>query len=91
MFILFTIYCPEILSGSEFGNKNSFAKKSECREENSPTPAKKFLGFVKRFSEFARGIYKTCDCSFLNFVLIIVVVAFSIIQFILFLHFASNK
>ena len=36
-------------SGSEFGNKNSFAKKFECSEENSPPQAKKFWGFCEAF------------------------------------------
>ena len=42
------------MSGSEFGNKNSFTKKSEDIKENSPPHAKRFLGFVKHFSKFAK-------------------------------------
>ena len=70
------------LAGSEFGNKNSFAKKFERSEEYSPLQAKKILGFVKRFSKFARGIYETCDRNFFNLALTFVVVAFSIVKFI---------
>ena len=44
---------------SEFGNKNSFAKNSDRSEESSPPQAKKCLGFLKRFGEFAKGIYET--------------------------------
>ena len=49
-----------------------------------------FLGFVRCFSKFTRGIYKTCYCNFFNLAIIIVIV-FSIIQFILFLRFADNN
>ena len=76
-----------IKTGSKFGNKNSFAKKFERSNENSPSQAKIFLGFVKHFSEFAKGIYETCDCNFFNLALVV----FSIVQFILFLCFASNN
>ena len=56
------VYCNKLLSfskslinpGSEFGNKNSFTKKSEHSEENSLPQAKKCLGFVKRFIEFEK-------------------------------------
>ena len=48
------------------------------------------MGLVKRFSEFAKGIYETCGCNFFN-LSIIVVVVFSIVQFILFLCFARNN
>ena len=48
-----------------------------------------FLGFVRCFSKFTRGIYKTCYRNFFNLAIIIVV--FSIIQFILFLRFADNN
>ena len=51
--------------------------------------AKTFLGFVKDFGEFAKGIYETCN--FFNFALIIVVVAFAIVRLILFLHFTGNN
>ena len=47
------------------------------------------MGLVKRFSEFAKGIYETCR-NFFN-LSIIVVVVFSIVQFILFLCFARNN
>ena len=47
------------------------------------------MGLVKRFSEFAKGIYETCGRNFFN--LSIVVVVFSIVQFILFLCFARNN
>ena len=77
-------------TGSEFGNKNSFAKKPERSEESSPPQAKTFLGFLKCFSELAKGIYKTCDRNIFNLALITVAV-FSILQFILFLRFASNN
>ena len=48
-------------AGFEFENKSSFANKSEHGEEHSPAQAKTFLGFVKGFSEFAKGIYETCN------------------------------
>ena len=48
--------CGLMISGSEFGNKNSFAKKSVRSEDNRPPHAETFLGFVKRFGEFAKGI-----------------------------------
>ena len=60
-----------IKTGSKFGNKNSFAKKFERSNENSPSQAKIFLGFVKHFSEFAKGIYETCDCNFFNLALVV--------------------
>ena len=51
------------------------------------------MGFVKRFNEFVKGIYETCDLIFFNVVLVVVVVVvvvvLSTVQFILFLHFAS--
>ena len=47
--------------------------------------AKKFLGFVKRFSEFEKGIYETGNCH-LHYSC-----CFSILHFILFLHVASNN
>ena len=76
-------------AGFEFENKSSFANKSEHGEEHSPAQAKTFLGFVKGFSEFAKGIYETCN--FFNFALIIAVVAFSIVRLILFLHITGNN
>ena len=60
-----------IKTGSKFGNKNSFAKNFERSNENSPSQAKIFLGFVKHFSEFAKGIYETCDCNFFNLALVV--------------------
>ena len=66
-------------------------KKSEHSEENSLLQAKTFFGFVKRFSEFANRIYETFDHNLLNLAIVIVVVVFSIVQLILFLHFASNN
>ena len=62
-----------ILAGSEFGNKNSFAKKSKRSEKDSLPQAKIFLSFVKRFSEFAKRIYETRNPNFFNFKLIVVV------------------
>ena len=50
---------------------------------------KNFRGSAKRFSEFAEGIYKTYDFNFFNLAPIVLVV-FLIVQFILFLRFASN-
>ena len=60
-------------SGSECGNKNDLAKKSDYSKENSLPQAKKCLGFGKRFSKFAKGIYETCDRNFFNLALTIVV------------------
>ena len=62
-----------VFAGSEFENKNSFAKKFECSKQNSLPPAKKFLDFPKRFSGFAKGIYGTCDRNFFNLITISVV------------------
>ena len=58
-------------------------------EKYSLPQAKKCLGFVKHFSEFAKGIYETCDRNFFNLALIAAV--FSIVKFILFLRFACNN
>ena len=78
------------MQGSNFGNKTSYAKKIQMQQaENRQHWLKKSLGFVKCFSEFAKGIYETCDHAFFNLANIIVV--FSIVQFILFLHFARNN
>ena len=63
-----------------FENKNSFAKKFECSEENSLPQAKIFFDFPKRFSGFARGIYGTYDRNFFNLITISVVVFISIIH-----------
>ena len=48
------------------------------------------MGLVKRSSEFAKGIYETCGRNLFN-LSIIVVVVFSIVQFILFFCFARNN
>ena len=79
-----------ICQGPNLETKMPSQKKSERREENSPPQAKRFLGFAKRFSEFAKRIYETCDRNFFNLTIIVVVV-FSIVQFILCLRFASNN
>ena len=68
-------------AGSEFVNKNSFAKKSDHSKENSLLQAKHFLGFVKGFSESVKGIYETCNCNFFNLAIIIV---FPTLQFMLY-------
>ena len=68
------------MSGPEFENKNSFAKKSVHSEDDAPLQAKTFLGFVKHFSEFAKGIYVICSRNYFNLALIV----FAIVQFILF-------
>ena len=67
----------EATTGSECGSKSSFAKKSECSEENSLPQAKMFWGFMKRFSKFTKGIYETGDRNFFNLTLSIVVVFLS--------------
>ena len=74
----------------QFGNENSSAKKSERSKENNLPQAKKLWDFVKCLSEFAKGIYETCDRNFFNLAIIIVTL-FSIVQFISFLHFDSNN
>ena len=51
---------------TKFGNKNSFAKKSMHSDDNRSLQAKTFLGFVKHFSEFVKGIYETCSHNFFN-------------------------
>ena len=53
--------------------QNSFTKKSVHSEENNLLHTKIFLGFVKRFGEFAKIIYETRDWNFFNFALIIAV------------------
>ena len=69
----------------------SFEKKSEHSDDKIPPQAKTFLGFVKCFSELVKGICETCNSNFFNLVLSIVGIVFSIVQFILFLRFASNN
>ena len=61
-------------TGPEFGNKNSFTKKSEHSKENNLPQAKNVLGSVKCFSKFTKRIYETCDCYFFNFAIILVAV-----------------
>ena len=75
-------YTTYVISWSELGNKNTFAKKSERNEENSSPQTNNFLGFAKRFSEFAKRFYETYDRNFFNLAIIIVVVVFSIVKFI---------
>ena len=77
-------------SGSEFGNKKNFTKKSVCSKENSLPQTENFVGFVKCFSELEKGIYETCKCNFFNLPVVLVVV-FSIVQLILFLCFARRN
>ena len=43
-------------------------------------------GFVKRFSEFAKGIYEKCDRQFFNLAIIIVVAVFSVVQLIFYFY-----
>ena len=61
-------------AGSEFRNKSSFTKKSEHNKESSLPQAKIFWGFVKCFSQFAKGVYEKCDHNFFNLATIIAVV-----------------
>ena len=71
-------------SASEFGNKNSFTKKSNHSKENNPLQAKKVFGFVEHFSEFVKGTYQIWELNFFDLaIIIIVVVVFLIVQFIL--------
>ena len=51
---------------------------------------KNVLGFVKRFSEFVKGIYEICNHNLFNLAIIIVAV-FTIVQFISCLRFAINN
>ena len=69
-------------TGSKFGNKNRFTKKSEHSQENNLPQAKKILGFAKCFSEFPKGIYETCDCNSFNLAITIIIVVFLIVQFL---------
>ena len=80
MFYIYLHYFLLSIPGSEFGNKNSFAKKSVRSEDNRQLQAETFLGFVKCFGEFAKGIYEICSRNYFNLALIV----FSIVQFILF-------
>ena len=45
-----------------------------------------FRGFVKRFSEFAKGIYEKRDRHFFNLAIIIVVAVFSVVQLIFYFY-----
>ena len=49
----------------------------EAKVENSLPQAKMFWGFMKRFSEFTKGIYETGDRNFFNLTLSIVVIFLS--------------
>ena len=89
--LYFLAICDNFPSGPKFGKKNSLAKKFEHSVENSLPQATNFLGFVKCFSEFAKGIYEICDRDFFKLAIIIIVVILSIVHFILFLCFASNN
>ena len=46
------------IQGPNLEKKIASQKTPGCSEENSKLQAKNFLGFVKRFSEFARVIYE---------------------------------
>ena len=70
------------MQGSNLETKIASQKKSERSEENSLPQANNFLGSAKRFNEFGKGTYGTCDRNFFNLAIIIVVVVFSIVQFI---------
>ena len=78
------LFCEKKIdnTGSKFGNKNRFAKKSEHSQENKLLQAKKILGFVKCFSEFPKGIYETCDCNSFNLAITSITVVFLIVQFL---------
>ena len=54
-------------TGFELGKKSSFAKVSERSKDKSLPQAKKFLGFAKYFSEFAKLICEVCNHYFINF------------------------
>ena len=54
--------------------KKNFTKKSNHSEENNLLQAKKSLGFLKHFIEFAKGIYETCSSNFFNLTLLIAAV-----------------
>ena len=68
--------------GPNLETKIASQKNSSVARNIAHCKLKKFLGFVKRFSKFARGIYETCDRNFFNLALTFVVVAFSIVKFI---------
>ena len=70
--------------------KSGSELKYVCSKENSLPQTENFVGFVKCFSELAKGIYETCKCNFFNLPVVIVVV-FSIVQLILFLCFARRN
>ena len=61
--------------GPEFGNKNSFTKKSEHSKENNLPQAKNVLGSVKCFSKFTKRVYETCDCYFFNFYILLAIIS----------------
>ena len=90
--LYFLAICANFPSGPKFGKKkNSLAKRFEHSVENSLPQATNFLGFVKCFSEFAKGIYETCDRNLFKLAIIIIVAILSIVHFILFLCFASHN
>ena len=64
-----------MVSGSEFGNRIA-SQKDPSIVRKQLLQAKTFLGFVKHFSLFAKGVYETCGCNFFSFVIIIVAVVF---------------
>ena len=65
-------------------------KKTSVERKITRRRLKNVLGFAKRFSEFAKGIYEICNRNLFNLAIIIVAV-FSIVQFILCLRFAINN
>ena len=75
---------PNLETKIALQKKTSVERKITCRR------LKNVLGFAKRFSEFAKGIYEICDRNLFNLAIIIVAV-FSIVQFILCLRFAINN
>ena len=63
-------------------------QKSPSIASKIATTCKNIFGFCEAFCEFAEGIYETCERNFFNLAL---TSCFSRVQFILFLHFASNN
>ena len=94
--LLQSYWLKAIYTSNEDDNSFSFLdrvriKKFERSEENTPPHAKLFFGrggggFVKRFSEFAKGIYEKCDRHFFNLAIIIVVAVFSVVQLIFYFY-----
>ena len=54
--------------------KKNFTKKSNHSEENNLLQAKKSLGFVKHFIEFAKGIDETYNPNFFHLAVFIAAV-----------------